>query len=58
VEQHTRLAARGWLAEQITQRMAAQWPVEQKIARAHHVLWTEGSMDSSARQVVRVFERL
>ena len=57
-EQRIRLAARGWSAEQITQRMAAQWPVEQKIARAHHVLWTEGSMDSSARQVVRVFERL
>ena len=57
-EQRVRLAARGWSDEQITQRIAAQWPVEQKIARAHHVLWTEGSLDSSAQQVLKVFERL
>jgi dephospho-CoA kinase len=56
--QRERLAARGWSAEQIGQRIAAQWPVEQKIARAHHVLWTEGTKDSSAQQVVRIFERL
>ena len=33
--QHERLAARGWSAEQIRQRIAAQLPVEQKIARSH-----------------------
>lgn len=57
-EQRTRLAARGWSDGQIARRIAAQWPVEQKITRSHHVLWTEGSKNSSAQQVVKVIERL
>src|SRR5437763_6681368 len=32
--QHDRLLARGWSADQIEQRIRAQWPIEQKIAKA------------------------
>jgi dephospho-CoA kinase len=56
--QHDRLAARGWNAEQIRQRIAAQLPVEQKIARSHFVLWTEGVLASPARQVELVLRRI
>ena len=56
--QHERLAARGWSAEQIRQRIAAQLPVEQKIARSHYVLWTEGALTSHARQVGLVLARI
>ena len=56
--QHERLAARGWSAEQIRQRIAAQLPVEQKISRSHYVLWTEGAPASHARQVERILGRI
>ena len=52
--QHQRLLARGWTPEQIEQRIAAQLPIEEKMARAHHVIWTEGGMDVHARQVSRI----
>lgn len=51
VTQRQRLLARGWTPEQIGQRNAAQMPVEEKMARAHHVIWTEGGMDVHAQQV-------
>jgi len=44
VNQHQRLRQRDWTPEQITQRIAAQMPVEQKIARADFVIWTDGDM--------------
>jgi len=56
--QHERLAARGWNADQIRQRIAAQLPVEQKISRSHFVLWTEGALASHARQVERILSRI
>ena len=56
--QQARLATRGWSAEQIRQRVAAQWPVEQKMARSHFVLWTEGRLASSTRQAARILNRL
>jgi dephospho-CoA kinase len=55
--QHERLAARGWDADQIQRRIAAQLPVEQKIARADYVIWTEGTLETSAEQVARILER-
>ena len=58
VDQHQRLLARGWTPAQIEQRIAAQLPVEEKIARSHFVVWTEGDLDSHARQVARIFGRL
>ena len=52
--QRERLLARGWMAEQISQRIAAQWPVEKKMALAHHVVWTEGDLDVLAAQLARI----
>ena len=55
--QQERLAARGWTPPHIAQRMAAQWPIDEKIARADYVIWTEGVMASAARQVERIVVR-
>jgi dephospho-CoA kinase len=56
--QRERLLARGWTPEQIQQRLAAQWPVEQKISRADFVVWTEGALDAHAQQLERIFVKL
>ena len=56
--QHERLLARGWTPEQIKQRLAAQWPVEQKISRADFVVWTDGALDVHAQQLERIFVKL
>jgi dephospho-CoA kinase len=56
--QRQRLLARGWGAEQIQQRIAAQLPVEQKIARAGLVLWTEGAPEVHRQQIGRILEKL
>jgi dephospho-CoA kinase len=52
--QHERLRARGWTPEQIEQRRAAQMPIEEKMARSHRVIWTEGDMDVHERQICRI----
>jgi dephospho-CoA kinase len=56
--QTQRLRQRGWNPEQVRQRIAAQMPVDQKIARADYVLWTEGALAAHATQAARVFEKL
>ncbi len=56
--QRQRLLSRGWTPEQIKQRLAAQWPVEQKISRADFVVWTDGAPDTHAPQLERIFARL
>jgi dephospho-CoA kinase len=56
--QRQRLLSRGWTPEQIRQRLAAQWPVEQKIARSDFVVWTEGALDAYAQQLERIFVKL
>lgn len=56
--QRERLIARGWPLEQIRQRMAAQLPIEQKIARSHFVIWTEGTPEIHRRQVVEVVQKI
>jgi dephospho-CoA kinase len=56
--QRQRLLSRGWTPEQILQRLAAQWPVEQKISRADFVVWTEGALDVHAQQLDRIFVKL
>ena len=56
--QNERLRTRGWTPEQIEQRIAAQMPVEQKIARADFVIWTEGTLAVHARQVDDILARL
>jgi dephospho-CoA kinase len=56
--QRQRLLSRGWTPKQIEQRLAAQWPVEQKIPRADFVVWTDGALDAHARQLERIFVKL
>ncbi len=56
--QRQRLLSRGWTPEQIKQRLAAQWPVEQKISRADFVVWTDGNLDNHAKQIERILTAL
>lgn len=56
--QRGRLAARGWSPEQIDRRNQAQWPVEKKMALAHHVIWTEGTLEVHAAQLDRILAGL
>ena len=52
--QQGRLRARGWSAEQIAQRIEAQWPVERKIALADFVVWTDTSLAAHEDQWRRI----
>jgi dephospho-CoA kinase len=56
--QQKRLLERGWNLEQIRQRIAAQMPADQKIARSDFVVWTDGAMDSHEEQVGRIIASL
>jgi dephospho-CoA kinase len=56
-EQRRRLLERGWTPEQIQQRLAAQWPIEQKMTRADFVVWTDGPPEAHAGQVDRILAR-
>jgi dephospho-CoA kinase len=56
--QRERLGARGWTPEQISQRIAAQMPVAEKISRAGFVVWTEGDLKNHAQQIERIVPKL
>ena len=56
--QDQRLAARGWTPEQCRQRISAQMPAGDKIARADFVIWTDGTLESHALQVETILNRL
>lgn len=56
--QQQRLLARGWSLDQIEQRNRAQWPIEQKIARADYLVWTEAGLDVHAAQIGRILSDL
>jgi dephospho-CoA kinase len=53
--QRLRLHARGWPENQIHQRLAAQWPIEKKMAASQFVIWTEPDLPTHERQLERVF---
>ena len=55
--QRSRLAIRGWGAEQTAQRIAAQFPIEKKIAKANYVVWNEGSLEILAAQLDAILAR-
>ena len=58
-DQIRRLVARDGLSyEDARARLAAQWPIEEKIKRAHYVIWTDRTMTETDAQVRGVFERL
>jgi dephospho-CoA kinase len=56
--QRERLRARGWSAEEIALRLAAQWPIEKKMAAADFVVWAEGGLANTATQIERILARL
>ena len=45
------LASRGWPAAELARREAAQWPLDQKRALAHHVLRNDGDPQSLRSRV-------
>lgn len=53
--QLARLRARGWSPAECQQRIAAQMPSSEKLARAHHVVWTEGAEELTRAQLDRLF---
>jgi len=56
--QQERLRNRGWSPQQAGQRIAAQMPADEKIARSHFVVWTDGTIEAHRRQVTRILETL
>ena len=52
--QRRRLQSRGWDADQIDARIAAQWSVQRKMDLSRYVVWTEGSLDIHAAQLERI----
>jgi len=54
--QWQRLIARGWSAEQIQQRVSAQWPLQRKMDLANFVVWTESGLDTHAAQLERIIK--
>jgi len=58
-EQLRRVIARDGLSEEAArQRLAAQWPIGEKVARAHHVIRTDGTFADTESQVRAIFETL
>jgi dephospho-CoA kinase len=58
-EQVRRLIARNGLTRSEAEaRIAAQWPIEEKVARADHVVRTDGTYSQTDQQVRNVFESL
>jgi dephospho-CoA kinase len=56
--QRERLLKRGWTPDEISRRITSQLPIEQKIAQADFVVWTDGTLESTAEQVGRIVSRL
>jgi dephospho-CoA kinase len=52
--QSARLHERGWNAEQVTGRLAAQWPIEKKIDRSDFVIWNDSTIEVLREQLGRV----
>ena len=58
-EQLRRLMRRDGLGvEAARARLAAQWPISEKIARAHYVIRTDGGFGDTDRQVLTLYEEL
>jgi dephospho-CoA kinase len=58
-EQVRRMVARNGLSEvDALARLAAQWPIAEKIARAHYVIRTDSGFAETDRQVKDVYDRL
>jgi dephospho-CoA kinase len=56
--QFERLRERGWSRAEIKQRLEAQWPAEEKIARADFVIWTDTTLEAHAAQLEKVLSNI
>ena len=56
--QVARLVERGMSEADARQRMAAQWPTEEKASRADFVIRTDGSFENTDRQIQQTIEAL
>ncbi len=58
-EQVRRVMARDRLSEPDARaRLAAQWPIAEKVNRASHVIWTDRGFDETNRQAADIYESL
>jgi dephospho-CoA kinase len=58
-EQLRRTIARDHLSpEEASARLTAQLPIDEKVRRANHVIWTAGSFDETERQIEKLVEVL
>ena len=58
-EQLRRAMARDRLShEEASARLAAQWPLDEKVRRADHVIWTTGSFEETEGQIEKVVVQL
>jgi len=58
-EQVRRVMARDRLSDaEARARLSAQWPIEEKVKRAHHVIWTDRGFAETDRQIKDVYEML
>jgi dephospho-CoA kinase len=56
-EQIRRVTARDGLTDaEARARLAAQWPIEEKVRRATHVIWTDRGFTQTDRQVRDIFD--
>lgn len=49
-----RLRQRGWNDDELKNRIAAQWPVEKKIANSDYVVWTDTTVGAHEAQLRRL----
>ncbi len=58
-EQIRRVMARDNLSDTAARaRLAAQWPIEEKVKRAHRVIWTDRGFAETDRQVSETYDAL
>ena len=58
-EQFRRLIARDGLSEEAARaRLAAQWPITEKVSRADYVIRTDGAFEDTTEQVRRIYNIL
>jgi dephospho-CoA kinase len=57
-EQVRRIVARGATEADARRRMAAQWPMDRKVAAADFVVRTDGTLDDTRRQADAVLDAL
>lgn len=55
--QNERLRERGWSSNEIAARLRAQLPVKDKIERADHVVWTDGTIEMHRLQWLELLSR-